>query len=425
MTGRGAVRVILRNRSEVLLRREAGEKRWGTVSGPADTDPERAARRELLDSTALSAAEFILVRTGDPVDIDVSSGHRRVHPFLFDCRRRPGGPERASDRTEWVPPTEILARETVPGLWETYDRVRPTVETVAGDTEHGSAHVSIRALAVLRDEAAFATRGGASETDGTAAGRSVAAVARDLLAARPSMTAVANRVHRAMAAGTPADIPPTAHDEISRARRVDGEAATAAGDLLGEHVATLSRSGTVRETLATADPEQVLVAESRPGREGVDTAAALARAANGPDVTLTTDAAFPGELADREVETLVVGADAVLADGRVVNKVGTRAAALSAAREGTDVVVVAASDKVSPGTGYDPEIRDPGEVYDGDTPVSVTNPTFGVTPPDVVDTVVTEHGVLDAGDVEEIAARHRSLREWEREEMALDATDET
>jgi len=407
-----SVRVLLRNRSEVLLHHSGDDTdspRWGAVSGPADTDPEREARRAVLTGTDLSPADITLAAAGEPFRVDLRSGQRWVHPFVFDCERR----EVTLDGNgEWVPPTAILSRETVPGLWETYDRVRPSVETVADDTEHGSTEVSIRALEMLRDEAGLAAHGQQSDA-GASDDRPVAAVARELVTARPSMTAVGNRVHRAMAA---ADEPPavvsTAHEGIKRARRADSEAARAGTDLLGTRVATLSRSGTVREALERADPAEILVAESRPGGEGRDVATALA-AGGGPVVTLTTDAAFEAELATREIDTLVVGADAVLADGRVVNKAGTRAAALAAAHEGIPVVVATASDKIAPGIEHNTEERDPTEVYNGDTPVSVANPIFDVTPASAIDTVATERGTLDTDGVAAIAAEHDDLREWE------------
>ncbi len=56
-----------------------------------------------------------------------------------------------------------------------------------------------------------------------------------------------------------------------------------------------------------------------------------------------------------------------------------------------------------------PDERDSGPW----TTVSVANPTFDVTPSGAVDTVVTERGTLDAGDIEAIAAEHRQLRGWQ------------
>jgi translation initiation factor 2B subunit (eIF-2B alpha/beta/delta family) len=165
----------------------------------------------------------------------------------------------------------------------------------------------------------------------------------------------------------------------------------------------------------------VLVAESRPGREGVGVAERLADGTDA-DVTLTTDAAFAGRLAD--AGALLLGADAVFPDGRVLNKVGTRGAATVAAHEEVDCFVVAASDKVLPAAEdggdstderpqVDREERDPGELYGGDAAVRVANPTFDLTPAGVVDAVVTEDGVLEAGDVEELAVRHRERTRWE------------
>lgn len=410
---------LFRHRGEIRLLRDTDTGRWRGPLGPlgGDLAADSAVVCDLLgvDSTAVT-----LARQGAPFPVDDTAlGRCRVHPFLFDCDHRdlsPGGHGRA----DWVSPTAIADRETVSFLRESYDRVRPRVETVATDTEHGSTYLSMRALELLRDEATVATRGSGQRgptddaPDSTEAENgSVEAVARELLAARPSMTAVENRINRVMASATdPAAVGPVAHEAIDRAARVDHEAATAAASRLGTDVATLSRSGTVRQTLALADPETVLVAESRPGGEGTAVADTLARRTADTTVTLTTDAGLPAALAAVDVDTLVVGADAVLADGRVVNKVGTRSATLAATHEGVDTVVVAASDKISPDTDRSTEEREPGELYQGDAPVRVRNPTFDVTPPAAVDTVVTERGALDTRDVEGIAAEHRALRDW-------------
>jgi translation initiation factor 2B subunit (eIF-2B alpha/beta/delta family) len=131
------------------------------------------------------------------------------------------------------------------------------------------------------------------------------------------------------------------------------------------------------------------------------------------DVTLTTDANAAGALAD--ADTLLVGADAVLPDGSVVNKVGTRTAATVAAREGVPVVVACASAKVAPaGTeGFDAEPRDPAELYDGDAPVTVVNPTFDRTPAALVDVVATERGTLDAAAIRSVADAHAGAAAWD------------
>jgi ribose 1,5-bisphosphate isomerase len=408
--------VFLRTRGAVLLNRlsdaAAGAGLWDGVSGRAGDDPQAAARAAIREETGIALDRVTLVRAGDPLEVTDDRGIRRhVHPFLFDCQTRELD-QAASGRAAWLSPTATLHRETVPGLWDAYDRVRPTVETVASDTDHGSTYLSARALELLRDEAAVAAR----EDDDP---DRVLTAAREVLAARPAMTALPNRVHRAMTGAatdtadpTPGAVEHAASAELERALRVDGEAAATAAGVLGERVATLSRSGTVRQAVQRADPGRLLVAESAPGREGVGVAETLA-ATLAADVVLTSDAAFAGALATHDIDTLLVGADAVLADGRVLNKVGTRGAALAATREGIDVLVAAASDKISPDADPTLEPRESGEVYDGTAPIAVENPTFDVTPADVVDAVVTERGALDREEIRALAAQHRSLREWQ------------
>lgn len=438
------VTVFLRNESEVLLLERSDEVgsyagRWGAVAGHAEGDPDGAAREEIAEETGLDPeTQVSIVRRGEAFPVaDEALGTRwRVHPYLFETQERSIEPNWETAAWEWVPPTDILRRETVPEFWTSYDRVRPTVATVADDREHGSSWLSIRALEVLRDEAALGTTDRA-DAPGPAGLRETAG---DLVDARPAMPVLRNRVDRAMHEATrvdrvdagdhdtrsadgnePSDGPAPAALEaaatagIERARRVDEAAAGVAADrIAGVRVATLSRSGTVRAALTRKDPEAVLVSTSRPGGEGVDVAADLS--AEGLAVTLTSDAALPAELARWSADVLLVGADAVLPDGHVVNKVGTRGAAIAAAQEGVDVLVVASTDKVDAAV-TDPAAvdREPGamgplaERADG---VTEANPTFDVTPPALVDALLTEEGALAPGDVEAVVAAHRERAAW-------------
>jgi translation initiation factor 2B subunit (eIF-2B alpha/beta/delta family) len=405
------VTVFLRHDADVLLCRRSDEAgsdsgRWDAVVG-----------EEMREETGLHlGVDATRLRRGDPFEVtDPDLGRRRVvHPFLCEAATREVTTTDETAAHEWVPPTAILRRETVPDLWTAYDRVRPTVETVTADRDHGSAYLSVRALEVLRDEAALAAERDAGEW------ADLAATARALRDARPAMPVVANRVNRVMAAAVeragngrpvPATVERAAGDELDRALAADDRAAARAAELLPSRVATLSRSGTVLAALERADPAFVLVAESRPGREGVATAEALA-AQTTADVTLTTDAALADEIAVADVRALVVGADAVLPDGRVVNKVGTRGAACVTASE-CAVYVVAAGDKVATDGSVDREERPAAEVYDGDVDLSIANPTFGVTPPGCLDAVVTEDGVLDEAGVHELADAHRERARWD------------
>jgi translation initiation factor 2B subunit (eIF-2B alpha/beta/delta family) len=198
---------------------------------------------------------------------------------------------------------------------------------------------------------------------------------------------------------------------IERACTADeGAARAAAGQLDGARVLTLSRSSTVRRALRRAAPERVLVAESRPDREGVGVAEALV--GDSMDVTLLVDAAVAHVLAERDIDAVLVGADTVLPDGSLVNKVGTRAAALAAAREGVPLYVVAAIDKIGTRDEPDFEAGDPRAVYDGDAPLDAANPTFDATPPDLLAGFLTEEGPLDPGAAGAVAAELRALADW-------------
>lgn len=421
------VTAFLRHRGDVLLVRrsdEVGTYRglWGGVSGYVETDPADAladARRELAEEA--NVLDATLVRAGDPLEIDDDGREWTVHPFLFDVDDREVTPNEEIDAIEWAPPTVARDRETVPGLWTAYRRVAPTVETVREDETHGSAWLSARALEVLRDRAAVA--------DDWA---EVAAVARELRAARPSMVVVANRIDRTMSEAdrTPAAVHDRAVDVLEAALDADEAAATAAADRLDDGpVVTLSRSGTVLTAVRAAGVDLV-VGESRPGREGVGVAEALATA--GPGVTLTTDAALPAAVAGEtalgfeRTEAVLVGVDAVLPDGSVVNKVGTRALALAAAREDVPIYAVAARDKVRPDDALPTEAGDDADLYEGDAPLEVANPIFERVPADLV-TVVTETGILDADGVAAVADDHRANAAWDvgtgRERA--DETDET
>ncbi len=440
MDERAVVTCFLRNEGAVLLLQRSDKVgsysgRWGAVAGhaeprsanrrgeAAEVSPDAAARQEIREETGLDPeTDVTLIRRGEAFAVEDDDRGTRwlVHPYLFDAATRGVEPNWETSAYEWASPTAILHRETVPDLWDSYDRVRPTVETVATDRDHGAAYISVRALEVLRDEAALAAQGvpagpTSSEPAGmNSHGEGIADVARALLDARPSMSVVRNRVNRVMAAAgedATRSVEHVAATAIERSVSADRRAAEGATEFITDRrVATLSRSGTVLQALSLGDPEAVLVAESRPGREGIAVAEELA---DETDVSLTTDAGLANALREWNADCLLVGADTVLADGRVVNKVGTRAASVAASFEGIEVLVTAAADKLSPDGEIDLEPRDPEEVYGG-ADVAVLNPTFDVAPPECIDGVVTERGVLDGTAVTEVVDQHREHARWQR-----------
>ncbi|SIQ69738.1 Translation initiation factor 2B subunit, eIF-2B alpha/beta/delta family [Haladaptatus litoreus] len=409
------VTCFLRNRGDVLLLQRSEQVGsyaglWGGVAGHAEGDPDALAREEIEEETGLlSACTF--VRAGDTFEVEDESLGKRwiVHPYLFDCASRAVEPHWETTEMEWVSPTEILRRETVPDLWKSYAHVAPSVESVAKDAEHGSAYISIRALETLRDRAGLLA---VRDDDWD----ELAELATELRSTRPSMAVLENRVNRVMAeADSPTAVEQSAIEGIDRAYRVDEEATENARERIADStVLTLSRSGTVLDALRGA--KRVFVAESRPACEGVGVAEELTEST---DVTLHTDAGIGHVLATEDVDSVVVGADSVLPNGDVVNKTGTRLAATAANREDVPVFVVTSTDKVRLRDGADrPELEsgDSAAVYDGDRNLSVLNQTFDVTPAEFITGYVTERGLLGRKAVRDVGEELRSLAGWRDDE---------
>lgn len=417
------VTVFLRNRGEVLLFRRSDAVdsypgQWGAVAGHVENDhPRASALHEIEEETGLGEDEVVEVQASSsfPVEDDERGTRWIVHPFLFDTDTRSIETNWETAEVEWASPTTLLRRDTVPDLWTSYRRVAPSIVGLSNDTAHGSAYLSIRALEVLRDRAGMLAASDA-QTIGDARSRLVATAPR-LLDTRPSMAAVTNRIHRVMHASHPDLEPDTVEREAHRAIREalaadEAAAEQAAGHAVGEHVLTLSRSGTVLDALVQANPEpRVSVAVSEPGGEGIPVAEFLAH--HGLDVTLIPDAAVARRLQDRDIESVLVGADTVLPSGGVSNKVGTLGAALAAQWADVPFYAACSIDKISVIDNTTNESVSPREVYDGAADIDTWAPRFDTASSELVTGgVVTERGILSPNDVQTVAAELRELRSW-------------
>lgn len=410
MEADAVVTCFLRYRGDVLLLRRAANartypNRWGAVSGYVETDePRQTARVEIREETGITAPRLTREGTAFTVVDDTLDHEWVVHPFLFEVDTPDVTLTEEASAADWVAPTEILRRQTVPQLWESYERVAWTPDTIAADQERGSSTLSILALEVLRDAAGSAAMEGGTFDD-------VIDTAGSLLTARPSMAVLRNRINRTMAgATTPLEAERAAITEIDRSFTADAEAAAGAATLLGDTVLTLSRSRTVYDAITDATPA-VIVAESRPACEGIDVAEDLSTA--GMDVTVCTDAAIPHVVAEYDVDTVLVGADTIHHDGRIVNKTGSRVAALTANRADIPFFVVAATDKISPDPTVHLETGDESALYAGNAPLTVVNPLFDVTPPDLVTGVITERGRIPITELAHLADELNGYTTWE------------
>jgi ribose 1,5-bisphosphate isomerase len=414
------VTCFVRNRGEVLLLKRSGSVgsyrgKWGAVAGYVENgDPEGSALAEIAEETGLDDAVRLAAR-GDAFAVEDAELGKLwiVHPFVFDAERRDARLDWESVASEWVSPTEILRRDVVPGLWTSYERVAPRVESVASDREHGASYLSMRALEVIRDRAGVLAH---EKADAIVSRQELRRLARALASARPSMAVIENRIHGLMYGmgpdATPELVESAAHRAIGEALDREKEAARAGSELVaGKCVLTLSRSGTVEAALLGASPKpRVVVAESRPGGEGVVVAEELA--AKGVETSLVADSGIAAALRSLGVELVLVGADTVLSSGAVVNKVGTRLAALAARERGLPIFAVASTDKISSRGGAEVDDCAPDEVYSGRAAIHVSNPHFEATPARLLDGLVTERGMLQSLDVRSIALELDARSRW-------------
>ena len=120
-------------------------------------------------------------------------------------------------------------------------------------------------------------------------------------------------------------------------------------------------------------------------------------------VTLIVDSAVGYVMSKGMVDKVVVGADRILPDGHVINKIGTYAIAVLAREHGIPFYVAAPAstfDLESKLEDVKIEERDPDEVRKvlGKPitlpDVDVYNPAFDITPPRLVSAIITEKGII-------------------------------
>ncbi len=143
----------------------------------------------------------------------------------------------------------------------------------------------------------------------------------------------------------------------------------------------------------------VIATESRPRWQGHLTIRQLDE--NGIKTSLIVDSAVRYFM--KEVDLVVMGADAVTANGSVINKIGTSQLALAAHEARKNVIIAAETYKFSPrsllGELIEIEERNSSEVIADEKlrefpNVSVKNPAFDVTPREYIDLICTEVGAI-------------------------------
>lgn len=169
------------------------------------------------------------------------------------------------------------------------------------------------------------------------------------------------------------------------------------GDTVLTHCNSKAALGVIKAAHADGKKIKVYATESRPWRQGLLTVRDLAAA--GVPSTLIIDSAVRWIMKD--IDVVVVGADTVCSNGALINKVGTSQVALAAREARVPFIVCAETYKFSPKTMHgelvEIEERDASEVIDPKLlpeGVGVRNPVFDATPPELIDSIVTEIGLI-------------------------------
>ena len=160
----------------------------------------------------------------------------------------------------------------------------------------------------------------------------------------------------------------------------------------------------VREAVRRDPACQVTCTETRPWLQGARlTAYELSR--EGIPVDLVTESVAGNRLLDQAIDFFIVGADRISPDGRVANKVGTRMLAQLARTGGARTLVVAPTTTIDwewkPGQSIPIERRGGEELWHAtgmaEIPpgIHIDNPVFDLTPPALIDWIVTEKGVIE------------------------------
>ncbi len=171
--------------------------------------------------------------------------------------------------------------------------------------------------------------------------------------------------------------------------------------------------GVIRSAFAVGRVEGVFADETRPWLQGARlTAWELVQ--DQIPVTLLADGAAAWLMSRGKIDWVIVGADRIAANGDAANKIGTYSAAVNARYHGVKLMVVAplsTIDRSTPdGKAIPIEQRPAIEVLSlAGQPVAAEgaaawNPSFDVTPAELIDAIVTEKGVVLKPDAARVAA---------------------
>jgi len=257
------------------------------------------------------------------------------------------------------------------------------------------------------------------------AGDDLAIAGERLKASRPTAVNLAWAVDRMLEAGCTEDLARRIHEEDIGFCEAIGRHGLAAFPERGGRALTHCNTGAlatagigtalgmIRAAHQAGRLERVYADETRPWLQGARlTAWECVR--DGIPVTLLADSAAATLLSQGAVDLVVVGADRIAANGDAANKVGTYPLAVLAHRHGVPFYVAAPTSTLDlslpDGGAIDIEQRPAHEVtHLAGAPIApegvdAFNPSFDVTPAELISGIVTERGMVRPPYIESLAA---------------------
>jgi translation initiation factor 2B subunit (eIF-2B alpha/beta/delta family)/ADP-ribose pyrophosphatase YjhB (NUDIX family) len=398
----------------LLLRRsnQVGtyQGKWAAVSGflEENENPIDRANIEINEEVGLTSADIRLIRAGELLRAydQNKSTVWIVHPFLFETNESAIRVNWENSQFKWVDPDELANYETVPSLMQAFDRIRwdfssvPTnlteaitmVNEIAQDRTNGASYLGRKAIEAIRVAARLSTAQSSSDLF-----RDMLIVATKMRTVQPNMASIRNTAGRLLHkidSGRQASKSVTEYRKlIEQSAREATTNCEIAAELVSKNLSNIitqkirilthSYSTTVKRALQLCPNRglQVYVTESRPTLEGSTLARELTEFGFPtrilPD---TVTRAFPIEF-----DAVVVGADSILPDGSVVNKIGTKDIARTAHQSNIPVYVAAERSKLD-------IMRFLGQTIQ-------TNEIFDLTPSDYISSIITEQGEMKPTDV--------------------------
>lgn len=282
------------------------------------------------------------------------------------------------------------------------DEVEKTVRDIENVEIQGATNVARAGVRLLRN----LTEEGADE-------ERIDEVARRLKNARPTEPFLFNCVRVARETGEYKRV----LRQIEKQEAIDENGAPLVGedDVVYTHCHSSSVTSVLRK-VAEEKEFRARVTETRPLYQGRETARELAE--TGVPVRFYVDSG--ARIALREADVMMIGADAVLNNGKVINKIGSEMFSEIAGGYDVPVYVVTNSWKYDPMSsfGYETEIerRAAEEVWSQPPEgVDVVNYAFERIAPGKVDGIISELGVHEPNEfVEAVSDEYPELKETAR-----------